>query len=304
MYTKSRFSPSNFMRALTVVVFAANALHAQEATAPKTVLDFEGSKVFSKQELLEVANKCRAGFSKSEDENETLDYCLHRVRQFLAARGYLQAQLGKPRQEQTENGPRTIVSVNEGALFRLGEVEINGSRILAPTQIREMFASKTGDIADAESIGVWLFERVKKAYGNLGYIQYTAAVQPKFHRKDGAEEGVADLEVTIDEGNAFTIASIQFEGNGNVSRDALLRGMTLRNGEVFSQDLFDESLMRINQSGQFEAIDADKDVYYEVDKKAPRLSLTIHLKKRVEGSVPLPRAIGRASSIQVYPDHE
>lgn len=281
-------------------VLGVSALHAQEATAPKTVLNFEGNKVFSKQELLEVANSCLAGFSKSEDENETLDYCLQRVRRFLSARGYLQAQLGKPRQEQTENGPRTIVSVNEGALFRLGEVEINGSRTLSPTQIREMFESKTGDIADADNIGVWLYERVKRAYGNLGYIQYTAEVQPKFHRKDGAREGVADLEVTIDEGLAFTIGSIQFVGNENVSKDVLLREMTVRHGEVFSQELLDDSLIRISQSGQFETIDADKDVYYEVDKKAPRLNLTIHLKKRVAESTPLPRAIGRVSSIQPH----
>jgi outer membrane protein assembly factor BamA len=306
MHTKSRFSPSNFMRALTVVVFAGvlgvSASHAQEATAPKTILDFEGNKVFSKQELLEVANKCLAGFSKSEDENETLDYCLHRVRQFLSARGYLQAQLGKPRQEQ--NGSMTIVSVNEGALYRLGEVEIKGTRTLSPTQIREMFELKTGDIADSQRIAVWLFERVKKAYGNLGYIQYTAEVQPKFHRKDGAREGVADFEVTIDEGLAFTIGSIQFVGNENVSKDVLLREMTVRNGEVFSQELLDASLIRINQSGQFETIDADKDVYYEVDKKAPRLNLTIHLKKRVAESTPLPRPIGRVSSIQPIPERE
>ena len=107
--------------------------------------------------------------------------------------------------------------------------------------------------------------------------------------------------MTIDEGIAFTIASIQFDGNGNVSRDALLREMTMRKGEVFSQDMLDDSLMRINQIGQFETIDADRDVDYEVDQKAPRISLTIHLKKRVAGSVlaPLPQPIRRVSSIQV-----
>ena len=292
------------MRVLTVVVFsvfAVNALRAQEATAPKTVLDFEGNKIFSKPELLEVANRCLTGISKSQNEDELLDYCLHRVRQFMSAKGYLQAQLGKPRQEQTENGSKTIVSVNEGALFRLGEVEINGPRTLAPTQIREMFELKTGDVANGDSIGVWLFERVKKAYGNLGYIQYTAEVQPKFHRKDGAREGVADLEVTIDEGSAFTIASIQFEGNGNVPRDVLLREMIVRNGEVFSQDQLDDSLTRINQSGQFETIDVNKDVDYEVDKQAPRLSLTIHLKKRTAAAAlaPLPQPVRRVGYVQV-----
>ena len=303
MHTNSRFSLS--MRALTVVVFAGvfglSSVHAQEATAPKTILDFEGNKIFSKPELLEVANRCLTEFSKSQDEDALLDYCLHRVRQFMSAKGYLQAQVGKPRQEQTENGSKTIVSVNEGALFRLGEVEINGSRTLAPTQIREMLELKTGDIANGDSIGVWLFERVKKTYGSLGYIQYTAEVEPKFHCKDGAREGVADLAVTIDEGNLFTIASIQFVGNGNVPRDVLLRQMTARNGEVFSQDLLDDSLTRINQSGQFETIDSNKDVDYKVDEQAPRVSLTIHLKKRVAGSAlaPLSQPVRRVVSVQV-----
>lgn len=303
MHTNSRFSRSIWVLAVVISygVLGVNALRAQEGTAPKTVLDFEGNKIFSKPELLEVANKCLAGYSKSENPDDVLDYCLHRVRNFLSARGYLQARLGKPRQELTENTSRTIVSVSEGALFRLGEVEIDGARVLTPTQIREMFELKSGDIADGESIGVWLYERVKKAYGNLGFIQYTAEVRPKFHHKEDAREGVADLAVTIDEGIAFTIGSIQFEGNGNVSRDVLLQEMTMRKGEVFSQDMFDDSLMRINQIGQFETIDADRDVDYEVDQKAPRISLTIHLKKRVAGSVlaPLPQPIRRVSSIQV-----
>jgi outer membrane protein assembly factor BamA len=93
-------------------------------------------------------------------------------------------------------------------------------------------------------------------------------------------------------------------GNENVSKDVLLREMTVRNGDVYSQELLDSSLIRINQSGQFETIDADKDVYYEVDKKAPRLNLTIHLKKRVAESTPLPRPIGRVSSIQPIPERE
>lgn len=299
--------PSSLMRALTVVlfcgVFGVSAIRAQEATAPKRVLDFEGNKIFSKTELLAVANKCLAGYSKTENEDQTLDYCLYRVTRFLSAQGYLQAQLGKPRQDQTENGSRTVVSVNEGALYRLGEVEINGSRILAPSQIREMFELKSGDVANGDRMAEWLYERVKKAYGNLGYIQYTAEVQPKFHRKDDASEGIVDLAVTIDEGSAFTIAAIKFVGNENVPREALLREMTLRSGDVYSQDRFDDSLNRLSMNGQFETIDADKDVDWSVDKEAPKLSLTIHLKKRVVGAAalaPPPRPIGQVIAIQAH----
>jgi outer membrane protein insertion porin family len=310
MQTNSCFTSSNLIRTLVVsflcCVFGLSAAHAQEAAAPKAVLDFEGNKIFQTQELLEVANKCLAANSKSQDEDATLDYCLDRVTHSLRARGYLQARLSEPRHEQTESGSRTMVSVTEGALFRLGEVAISGTRTLAPTQVREMLAMKTGDIADGGKVSEWLFERVKKAYGNLGYIQYTAEVQPTFHHKEGASEGVADFAVTIDEGVAFTVASIRFDGNGSVSRDALLREMLVRNGEVFSQDLLEDSLTRLSQNGQFEMIDPNRDVYYEVDKKEPRVSLLIHLKKREAGAalVPLPRPTGQAVAIQPIPEHE
>jgi outer membrane protein assembly factor BamA len=306
MQTNSCLPTPNLMRVLTVVffscVFGLPAVHAQEATAPKPVLDFEGNKIFSKPELLDVANRCLARHSKSENEDDLRDYCLHNVRQFLAAKGYLQAQLSKPRQEQTENGPRTVVSVSEGALFRLGEVEISGSRTLAPSQLREMLALKTGDIANGDSIGLWLYERVKSTYGNLGFIQYTAEVEPKFHRKDEASEGVVDLAVTIEEGDVFTLASIQFEGNENISRDALLREMLVRSGDIFSQELVEDSLTKLNQNGQFQRVDPDKDVDYDVDKKASRVNLTIHLKKRVAGAVlaPLPPSNGRVVVIQPH----
>ena len=98
------------------------------------------------------------------------------------------------------------------------------------------------------------------------------------------------------------MGSIQFEGNGNVSRDVLLREMLVRSGEVFSQELLEASLTKISQYGQFEIIDAERDVDYRVDPKAPRVSLTIHLKKRVAGAAltPLPRPTGPAIAIQPH----
>jgi outer membrane protein assembly factor BamA len=305
MNRDSCFLPANLIRALMAVLFCCaigiSATYAQDATAPKRILDFEGNKIVPKTELLAVANKCLAGYSGTENEDQTLEYCLFRVTRFLFAKGYLQAQLGKPRQEQNENGSRTVVSVNEGALFRLGAVEIDGSRVMAPSQIREMFELRSGDVANGDSIAEWLYERVKKVYGNLGHIQYTAEVQPKFHRKDGASEGVVDLAVTVDEGSAFTIAAIKFVGNENVPREVLLREMSIRKGDVYSQDQFDESLMRLSQSGQFETIDPDKDVDWKEDQGAPRVSMTIHLKKRVAGAAvlaPQPRPIRQLIVVQ------
>jgi len=262
-------------------IFGATAINAQEATSPKRILDFEGNKIFSKQELLEVANKCLDGYSKAENQDEVLDYCLHRVRQILSARGYLQAQLGKPREEQTEGVLKTIVTVKEGVQFRLGEVRVSGATTLTPEQILGMFDLKTGDIAASDKIAEWVYERVKKSYGRLGYITYTGEVTPQFHVKEGAGEGVVDFDVTVDEGKRFTIRTIKFEGNGSVPIDALRRDLLLRNGDIFNEEFLQESLTRINRGGLFQPIDADRDVDYHSLLGSSQVDLTIHLKKRV-----------------------
>ena len=60
-----------------------------------------------------------------------------------------------------------------------------------------------------------------------------------------------------------------------------MREMLVRTGEIFNRELFDESLKRISQSGQFEVIDADKDVdYSSQDRTIPLLDLTIHLRRK------------------------
>jgi outer membrane protein insertion porin family len=199
----------------------------------------------------------------------------------MIGRGYLRAVIGKPNREDIEGGVRIVVPIQEGVLYRLGEIKITDSKLFSPAQLLEMGSLKTGDIASGEAIGEWLFQRVNKAYSNFGYIKYTAEPVPDFHpTRDGAQEGVVDLTVFIEEGQAFTIRKIKLEGNGDIPESTLLREMLLRNGDLFSRDRFNDSLKIIDQMGIFEQIDSDKDVDYQVDNESARLDITIHLKKR------------------------
>ena len=136
----------------------------------------------------------------------------------------------------------------------------------------------------AKPLSEGIFERLKNSYGKFGYIQYTAEIQPKFHGKENAPEGVADFDITIDEGEQFIVRSIRFVGPDDNSRVALLREFLLREGDVFNHDLLRESVSRINTNGLFEAIDVDKDIDYRVSEKTPLVDLTIHVKKKTIAS--------------------
>jgi len=262
-------------------------VRAQEVSTARPVLDFDGNKVFSKQELLDVANKCldRIGESGKPYETEQLDYCLQKVLAHIREKGYLQARVGDTLYEQNENVMRATVPVTEGALYRVGEIKIEEVRMLAPTQIIEMIGLKTGDVADGEKLALGMFERVKQAYSNLGYIQYTAEITPTFHLKDGAKEGVADFLIAVDEGPQFKIGSIKFAGGDKSTTDMLRRELMVHDGEVFNQDLLSESIARMNNTGLYDRIDPDRDVDYQTNEKAALLNLTIRLKKKITTSV-------------------
>ena len=282
----SRRSLKNVLSLLLVLgVLGVAAARAQEPASARPVLEVDGNKVFTKQELLDVVNKCLDQYAETGYSTEKLDYCLHRLTNHMQEKGYLQAHLGKTLYEQNENVLQATIPVEEGAIYRLGEIKIEDAKVVTPAQILDLINLKPGEIVDAGRLTTALYERVKEAYGNLGYIQYTAEVTPVFHLKEGAEEGVADFAITIDEGQQFKIRSIKFTGGLKATTDLLQKELMVHDGEVFNHELWKQSIIRMNNSGLFDPIDADKDVDFKADEKAPLIDLIIRLKKNAAVSV-------------------
>lgn len=268
-----------------LLMLAANAVSlAQPATVRNWAVTFQGNKVFTEAELITTTEKCLLADSHwdSVQSSETLDYCLWKLRMFLSSKGYLQAKVDMVNRERVESRRLFVVGISEGPLYRIGKIQIMGATFLSRAKILEMFTLRTGDIADTEKIGSWVNERVKDAYARQGYIQYSADVNPTFTAIKGGNEGIVNLSVTIDEGQCFSVHSIDFDGNGDVPQELLLTQMLLRSGDVFNIDMLRESLKTIDSSGYFEKIDPDRDVDYQADGKNPRVGLIIHLKRRVQ----------------------
>lgn len=262
------------------VVIAVAQSDVKEKTRP--ILDVEGNKVFSKNELTDTANKYLDGWAGNghKYDPEQLDYCLHILTSLIRSRGYLQGRVDRGKVEETEAGSRVVLAVEEGPLYRVGEMKIDGARVFSSEQIRDTIGLKTGDIADGRAISEGLFERLKTSYGKFGYIQYTADIEPTFHVKENAPEGVVDFNITIDEGAQFKIRSIKFVGGDEQSRQYLRQQLLLlREGDVFVDDLLRESVKRINDTHSYDPIDAGKDVDYRSDEEAALIDLTIRLKK-------------------------
>src|SRR6185503_17548263 len=268
-------------------------------------IEFEGSKVFKSSTLRSQMKYVKeAGlFSRIRGQDilhrEKLEYDLHRVDNYMRSKGYLQARHGEPRIEglgprrtgfpilplpflsSVDDTLRITVPIIDGKLYRLGDMKIEGNSIFSEQVIKGVIGLQKGGIANGEAISKALYENLKKAYGAQGFIQYTAEVTPTF--KDNPQnpnEGVADFLVTIDEGKQFTLRRLEFTGNTFTRDNVLRREVLINEGDIYNQNSFEYSIVRLNQLGYFNPIDKDKDADYRTNEEEGLVDVTVKVSEK------------------------
>jgi len=176
------------------------AIQAADATT-RIEVDFEGNQVFTTDQL-------RFAMSAPEDRQLTtrpnttdeLEQGLQRLREFLIADGYLTPRIGKPEAAESHTGLIFRVHLEEGPLYRLGEVKVTGATVFSETQIVHAFDIKQGDPFRGDAIRIW-FERLKETYASAGYFDWTPVPRQEIREPDSASsEGTVNLTIDMDEG--------------------------------------------------------------------------------------------------------
>jgi outer membrane protein assembly factor BamA len=247
---------------------------------PLAEVRFEGNRSFSTLELTAKIGECEAGYQETHSgyDSDIFDYCTRSLLNFIRSRGYLRATFAQPTKEIDSRGIVLTLPLDEGPLYRLGKIKIEGSKAIAAEQIRTMLDLQRGDPANGEQLGKWLFENLKKTYEEMGYIQYTAEPEPEFGPANDRNEGIVDFTVIISEGRQFRIHDIKFKGDSLAEKE-LLSVLRIGADDVFNQRLFEESIDGLNQLGCFEWIDKDRDVDFLTNEEEGFITIVIKLSR-------------------------
>ena len=247
---------------------------------------FQSSRAISEQLLSARMKECLTHFEHYDStvfRSDTFAYCLQTVTSFERSQGYLEAKFGEPKIQEVGEALIVTITSDEGVLYRLGRVEIEGADHVAEADIRTMLDIQSGDVVNGEKLAKTLFEDLKAKYGEKGFIQYSAEIVPTFHHQAPAMDGVVDIKIYVEEGRRFKIFRISFKGE-NLPENDLRQLLALRAGEVYNQKLFEESIKRINDTGWFIPVDKDKDVDFRTNEEEGLIDFVIYVMRRPEVS--------------------
>ena len=235
-------------------------------------------------------------FSQTFDASK-LEEDTERVRQAYRDKGYYNAAIEEPRTQirdqsglnwftfRPNKGKRIdiLMPVEEGSRYRLGTITFTGNKAVNnPKALRAQFAIKDGDIFDATVISKGL-ENLKKNYGALGYINFGAIPKPVFDE----DKKTVSLDIDIDEGKPFYVSRIEFQGN-TITRDKVIRReLMLDEGSIYNSQLWEYSLLRLNQLEYFEPLKVDQDSEAHQDAEAGTVDLLLKVKEKGKNSIGL-----------------
>jgi outer membrane protein insertion porin family len=239
-------------------------------------------------------------FARTYDATK-LEEDVERVRNEYQNRGYFKANPGEPKtqiHDTGHTGPHIpllqggagkavdiTMKVDEGERYTLGGITFKNNKAVQNVKaLRAIFPIKDGDIFDKEKIGKGI-ENLRKAYGELGYINFTSIPDTRFDE----DKKEIFLEIDVDEGKAFFVRRIEFQGNTTTRDKVIRREIALEEGNIYDSRRWELSLLRLNQLGYFDQLKPDdpNTTIRTLDEKDGLVDLTLKVHEKGKNSIGL-----------------
>jgi outer membrane protein insertion porin family len=269
---------------------------------------FQGNKNVSNRHLMEAMKNLHpigipnsifleSLFSKTFDASK-LEEDSERVRDALQHYGYFKANVDNPKtnlrtieggfhippfQKRPAKVMDITVPLQEGEKYRLKAINFQNNKAIPNSEkLRTLFPIKNGDIFDTHLVQKGI-ENLRKAYGTIGYINFSAV--PSTDIDD--EKKLITLNVEVEEGKPFYVRRIEFQGNTTTRDRVIRRQMLVQEGQTFNAQLWDISILRLNQLNYFEALKPEEDTERKLDEQTGSVDLTVKVKEKGKNSIGL-----------------
>lgn len=218
--------------------------------------------------------------------HELLETDLQRLRSWYLSRGFFDASVTLRGVELDENRAMVTVEIEAGRRYRVRSMEVAGAAGSEPEPqldgafpARELCACLLDAKRAAEKAGRLDFalrlEVAKTAAPPWAYLNSPEELQPT------SRSWVA-LTARVEEGEAYRVGRIEFQGHHSVSESTLRRAFELHEGDVLDLGRVRRSVARLSQFSFLEPA-VEGDVRLQRDPKRGTVGLTLRLRERPRG---------------------
>jgi outer membrane protein insertion porin family len=201
--------------------------------------------------------------------------------------GYMEATIGEPRIEditkrsiffKKQKMKKIIIPVDAGYRYTVGEVKIEGNKIINTKFLRTFIRLNEGDIYST-ILTEKSVEKMSEFYRNFGYlfiyIVPVESLNPK--RKQ------VSVTFNVNEGELAFLNRLEFKGNTYTKDKVIRREMLLREGDVFRLDFLKNSILRLRQLG---LVELEGEPQIKPNPEIPtQMNITLNLKELQRNNV-------------------
>jgi len=231
------------------------------------------------------------------------------ISQFYQKNGYFMARVTDTKVELADGGngqfrlpvihpnkpgkkANITMTIEEGRRYKLNNINFTGVKLFSAPEalMRPVFQMAQGDYFSTEKLQKGLDE-LRKLYGNYGYINFLADPIPEIV----PNSDLVNLTLNFDEGNQFFVRRIDFSGNTTTRDKVIRRELMIDEGNFYSENLWELSLLRLNQLGYFQTLKKEESVDMKTDLRTNTVDLTLKVQEQGKNTIQMS---GGVSGIQ------
>ena len=242
-----------------------------EELFPKT---YDASKLEEDKERVREAYRDKGYF-----EAKALDQTLS-LRRTGGANGGFHIPLFK--ENHIGSAEDITLPVEEGRKYYLRKMDFTGVKLFRSTEfLSRYFGMQPKSVFSTEKLRDGI-KNLTKLYSTYGYIDYVG--EPQIDVVPNANQ--IDLTMNVDEGKQFFVRRIDFTGNTTTRDKVIRRELLIDEGDIYNSQLWDLSILRLNQLGYFEALKENES--YDLKRNpGATVDITLKVKERGKNSISL-----------------
>jgi len=183
------------------------------------------------------------------------------------------------------------INLNEGGVYRFGDVELVGNLIVPESELKELVAIRPGERFSQSTLAETA-DAIRERLGAEGYA--FASVNPVPDLDE--ENNVADVAFFVDPGSRVYVRRIEISGNLRTNDEVIRREFRQMEGGWYSNELLRTSRTRLNQLGFFDSVEIEP---RQVSGSPDQVDIDVTVEEGLAGSLQLGIGYGSGSGFLI-----